>query len=166
MKPINWWTLLGIKIGSSRKYLPFWGEDIPEHQTIGLTSDKWARTLSGLRFHRNLPIPGLQQQQCTLQAAIDHVHNLEGQDKASAIELWIERILDASQGYRVAHNYTRDTPKAPPLPSGMWHKGEYLGHAHQIAQAYLQQWGNLWCQGEYPSHQELWTAIRTMIRTQ
>ena len=99
----------------------------PQHQELGLTADRWARILSGLKYHRNLRIPGLQQLQGTLQAVIDHIHNLEKQDKKSAVEDWIERILDASQGYRMAHNFTRGTPKAPPLPTGMWHKGEYLG---------------------------------------
>ena len=37
-------------------------------------------------------------------------------------------------------------------------------HPHVIAQVYLQQWGGLWGQEEYPSHQELWTAIRTHIK--
>ena len=64
----------------------------------------------------------------------------------------------------MAHNFTRGTPKAPPLPTGLWHKGQYLGHPHVIAQVFLQQWGGLWCQGEYPTHQELWTKIRTMIK--
>ena len=40
--------------------------DIPKHQELGLTADRWARTLSGLKFHRNTPIPGLQQLQGTL----------------------------------------------------------------------------------------------------
>ena len=126
MKPINLWTLLGTRQDPARNVCTS-GGDIPDHQTIRLTSDKWARTLSGLRLHRNMPILGLQKLQSTLQASIDHVLALEGKDKASAIELWIERILDASQGYRVAHNYTRGTPKAPPLPTGMWHKGNTLG---------------------------------------
>ena len=51
--------------------------DLPKHQDLGLTADRWARTLSGLKFHRNLTMPGLQQLQGTLQAAIDHVHNVE-----------------------------------------------------------------------------------------
>ena len=91
---------------------------------------------------------------------------MEGQDKASAIEQWIDRILDASEGYRVAHSYTRGTPKAPPLPTGMRHRGKYLGHPHQIAQVYLEHLGHLWCQGEYPEHQWLWTKMKKTIKEQ
>ena len=40
--------------------------DTPKHQELGLTADRWARTLSGIRFHRNMSIPGLQQLQSTL----------------------------------------------------------------------------------------------------
>ena len=72
-------------------------------------------------------IPGLQQVQSTLQDSIDHVQVLEGKDKASAIELWIERILDASQGYRVAHNYTRGTSKPRRCPWACGTKGNTLG---------------------------------------
>ena len=61
--------------------------DTPKHQDLGLTSDRWARTLSGLKFHRNMALPGLQQLQSTLQASIGHVQTLEGKEKASAIEL-------------------------------------------------------------------------------
>ena len=71
------------------------GGNTPKHSEVGLQADKWARTLSGLRFPRNISITGLQQLQETYQAAVGHIQKLEGQDKASAIELWIERILDA-----------------------------------------------------------------------
>ena len=87
--------------------------DSPPHEELGLTTDRWARTLSGLKPHRNLNITGLQNLQGTLQASIDHVHNLEKLDKKSAVEKWIERILDASHGYRLAHNFTRGTPLRP-----------------------------------------------------
>eukprot|EP00973_Karenia_brevis_P070350 9779554-Karenia_brevis.AAC.1 len=29
---------------------------------------------------------------------------------------WVDRILDNKTGYRLAHNWTRGTPKAPPPP--------------------------------------------------
>ena len=138
--------------------------DKPSHEDLGLTQDKWNRTLTGLKYHRTFNIPGLQNLQNILQAGINHVLNLEKLDRKSAVEEWIDKILDASQGYRLAHNFTRGTPKAPPLPSGLWHKGQYLGHPHQIAQVYLQQWGGLWCQGAYPEHQELWTKLKEMIK--
>ena len=94
----------------------------PSNKEVGLEADKWARTLNGLRFHSNMNVRGLQQLQDAFQASIGNIQKLEGQDKASAIEQWIDRILDASQGYRVAHSYTRGTHKAPPLPTGLWHK--------------------------------------------
>ena len=60
----------------------------------------------------------------------------------SAVEQWLDRILDPSQGYRVAHRVARGTPKAPPLPTELLDKGKYLGHPRLIAQVYLDQWGD------------------------
>ena len=68
---------------------------------------------------------------------------LENQDRKQVFEDWIERILDASEGYKKAHAFTRGTPKAPPLPTQIWVKDEYVGHPHEIAQVYLQEWGAL-----------------------
>ena len=46
----------------------------------------------------------------------------------------------------------------------MWHKGKYLGHPHLIAQVYLDQWGALWGQQDYPEHQVLWGKMRSIIQ--
>eukprot|EP00973_Karenia_brevis_P025809 3562116-Karenia_brevis.AAC.1 len=41
---------------------------------------------------------------------------------------WVERILNHSEGYRLAHSWTRGTPKAPPLPTSGTYNGIHFGH--------------------------------------
>eukprot|EP00973_Karenia_brevis_P064812 9002314-Karenia_brevis.AAC.1 len=36
---------------------------------------------------------------------------------------WVDRILNQKEGYRMAHNWTRGTPKAPPLPTSATYDG-------------------------------------------
>ena len=99
----------------------------PSHENLILTQDKWNRALSGLKYHRTFNIPGLQTLQAILQAGINHVLNLEQLDRQSAVEEWIEKILDPTQGYRLAHSFTRGTPKAPLCHQGCGIKGNILG---------------------------------------
>ena len=114
----------------------------PAHEGLGLDQDKWRRIVSGINNHRRLNINAINNIQQVLSAAVSHIHKLEGQDKTSAVEQWLDRILDPSQGYSLAHRVARVTPKAPPLPTELWDKDKYLGHPHLIiAQAFLDQWG-------------------------
>ena len=88
-----------------------------------------------------------------MQASIEHVNVFENQDRKTTFDEWIDRILDASEGYRKAHAFTRGTAKAPPLPTQIWIKDQYVGHPHEIAQVHLEEWGSLWGQPEYAEHQ-------------
>ena len=54
--------------------------------------------------------------------------------------------MDASIGYKKAHNWTRPTSKAPPLPTHMWRKSKYYRHPHEIRNILLQEWGSIWTQ--------------------
>eukprot|EP00973_Karenia_brevis_P040047 5530506-Karenia_brevis.AAC.1 len=47
---------------------------------------------------------------------------------------WVERILNQKEGYRMAHNWTRGTPKAPPLPTAATIEGHPYGHPSVRAQ--------------------------------
>eukprot|EP00973_Karenia_brevis_P085879 11912164-Karenia_brevis.AAC.1 len=40
---------------------------------------------------------------------------------------WVDKILNQSEGYRLAHNWTRGTPKAPPLPTSATYEGTHYG---------------------------------------
>ena len=91
--------------------------NIPKHEELGLEMDKWMRIVSGINNHRRLNINAINNFQDVLGAAIGHIQRLEGQDKKSAIEQWLDRILDPREGYRVAHGVARGISKAPPLPT-------------------------------------------------
>eukprot|EP00973_Karenia_brevis_P073122 10157301-Karenia_brevis.AAC.1 len=41
----------------------------------------------------------------------------EAKTNREAFAECVDRILDQRAGYRLAHNWTRGTPKAPPLPA-------------------------------------------------
>eukprot|EP00973_Karenia_brevis_P048514 6733791-Karenia_brevis.AAC.1 len=41
---------------------------------------------------------------------------------------WVDRILNHREGYRLARNSTRGTPKAPPLPTSATYDGIHDGH--------------------------------------
>ena len=74
---------------------------------------------------------------------------------------WMEEILDASMGYKKAHNWTRPNSKAPPLPTHMWKKGKYVSHPHEMGDILLKQWGNGWTQGMGKEMaEEMWGKIR------
>ena len=94
----------------------------PAQDCIGLEVDKWARTLAALRNHCQLNRKAINTVQDAIKPATGYIHVLENTHKASAIEEWIERILDTSQGYRKARAFKRGTPKAPPLPTEIWDK--------------------------------------------
>ena len=113
----------------------------PNHEEVGLEADKWARTLAALLRHSQLNDNALTNIRDTVKASIDNINVLENQDRKSAFDEWIDRILDASEGYRKAHAFTRGSPKAPPLPTQIWVKDQYVGHPHEIAQVYLNEWG-------------------------
>ena len=61
-------------------------------------ADEWERTLAALSWHRQLNNNALNQLQDTVKAYIGHIHVLEDNDRTSAVEQWVERTLDASQG--------------------------------------------------------------------
>ena len=85
-------------------------------------------------------------------------------EESEAITDWIEEILDASQGYKKAHTWTRGTSKAPPLATHMWRKGKYVGHPHEMGNYLLQDWSKIWTQelaGDMPY--QLWEKIKQMI---
>ena len=86
----------------------------PKHEQIGLEVEKWARTLAAFQRHRQFNQNALTTIRDTIQASIEHANMLENQDRKNVFDEWIDRILDASEGYRKAHAFTRGTPKAPP----------------------------------------------------
>ena len=88
----------------------------PKHSEVGLEAGKWARTLAALKGHRQLNNNAVTELRNTIQASIDYVRSLEDKDKKQAFDEWIERILDASQGYRQAHAFYQGSTQGPPTP--------------------------------------------------
>ena len=71
--------------------------EIFANQELGLEQDKWMRVISGIKNHRMLNINAINRIQDVLTAAMGHIQKLEGQDKTSAVEQWLDRILDPTQ---------------------------------------------------------------------
>ena len=72
--------------------------------------------------------------------------------------------MDASQGYKRAHNWTRGTSKASQLPTHMWRKGKFIRHPHEMGSYLLEDWSKIWTQelDEEMPHQ-LWGKIKSLI---
>ena len=86
-------------------------------------------------------------------------------EDSEAITDWIEDILDASQGHRKAHAWTRGTSKAPPLPTHMWKKGEYVSHPHEMGKHLLADWSKVWTQENKQGMPiNLWGQLKTLIK--
>eukprot|EP00973_Karenia_brevis_P093669 12418466-Karenia_brevis.AAC.1 len=75
------------------------------------------RLCSALRFTSNLGIAALSRLQDQFVHAITAAGPREAKHKRVGFAEWVERILNQQEGYRPAHNWTRGTPKAPPLPT-------------------------------------------------
>ena len=69
-------------------------------------------------------------------------------------------------GYKKAHNWTRPTSKAPPLPTHMWKKGKYYNHPHEMGGMLLQEWGSIWTQklGQDLATR-MWARLNQVIKT-
>eukprot|EP00973_Karenia_brevis_P096149 12430843-Karenia_brevis.AAC.1 len=60
---------------------------------------------------------------------------------------WVDRILNQHERYRLAHNWTRGTPKAPPLPTSATIAGVHYGHPAELGARYQKDWDQLWTHG-------------------
>ena len=80
------------------------------------------------------------------QSCINYKLAERRKEDANHITDWIEEILDATMGYKKAHNWTRPESKAPPLPTSMWRKGKYISHPHQMGAHLLDDWSGIWTQ--------------------
>ena len=79
------------------------------------------------------------------QSYINYKLAARRKEDSNQVTDWIEEILDASMRYKKAHNWTRPTSKAPPLPTHMWRKGKYISHPHEMGDILLREWGNTLC---------------------
>eukprot|EP00973_Karenia_brevis_P085065 11805795-Karenia_brevis.AAC.1 len=80
--------------------------------------NRFAATIcSALKHHTNMGIPALQRMQEKLAQAITEAGPREAKHNRDGYAEWVERILNQREGYRLAHNWARGTPRAPPLPT-------------------------------------------------
>eukprot|EP00973_Karenia_brevis_P086544 12001071-Karenia_brevis.AAC.1 len=78
---------------------------------------------SALKYLSNMGIPALNRMQDKLAQAIAEAISREAKHNREVFAEWVERILNQREGYRMAHNWTRGTPKAPPLPTSGTYDG-------------------------------------------
>eukprot|EP00973_Karenia_brevis_P010101 1367350-Karenia_brevis.AAC.1 len=80
--------------------------------------NRFAATIcSALKHFSNMGIPALNRMQDKLAQAITEAIPREARHNRAGYDEWVECILNQREGYRLAHNWTRGTPKAPPLPT-------------------------------------------------
>eukprot|EP00973_Karenia_brevis_P003448 475493-Karenia_brevis.AAC.1 len=68
-------------------------------------------------------MPALIKLQDTRAKAIAEAGPKEAKHNRQGYAKWVDRILNQREGYRLAHNWTRGTPKAPPLPTTAAYNG-------------------------------------------
>eukprot|EP00973_Karenia_brevis_P072707 10098612-Karenia_brevis.AAC.1 len=82
---------------------------------------------SALKFLKKLGIPALNRLQDNLAQAITEAMPKEAKHNRQGYAEWVDRILNQKEGYRLAQNWTRGTPKAPPLPTSATDDGVHYG---------------------------------------
>eukprot|EP00973_Karenia_brevis_P024124 3329545-Karenia_brevis.AAC.1 len=87
-----------------------------------------ATACAALKHLRNIGIPALNRMQEKLVQAITEAILREVKHNRAGYAEWVERILNHREGSRLAHNWTRGTPKAPPLPTSGTYGGVHYGH--------------------------------------
>eukprot|EP00973_Karenia_brevis_P069386 9648641-Karenia_brevis.AAC.1 len=61
--------------------------------------------------------------------AIKQAWPREAKHNNAGCEEWVDRILNQREGYRLAHNWRRGTPKVPPPPpTSATIDGQHDGH--------------------------------------
>ena len=113
---------------------------LPPHKDMGLSEGDKGRFITAAKHARNFSTQQLTHMIAKSQASINYKLAERRKEDANHITDWIEEILDASMGYKKAHNWTRPESKAPPLPTSMWKKGQYISHPHQMGGHYLKDW--------------------------
>eukprot|EP00973_Karenia_brevis_P061413 8538961-Karenia_brevis.AAC.1 len=83
---------------------------------------------SAFKHLRVLGINALAKMQDILAKAIAEAEPKEAKHHRQGCAEWVDRILNPNEGYRLAHNWTRGAPKAPPLPTSATIEGHDFGH--------------------------------------
>eukprot|EP00973_Karenia_brevis_P034235 4722117-Karenia_brevis.AAC.1 len=93
-------------------------------ETRAVIDTRFASTVcSTLRHLSNMGVPALTRLQDKLAKAIAEAIPREAKHNRAGYAECVGRILNRKEGYRLAHNLTRGTPKAPPLPTSGTYDG-------------------------------------------
>eukprot|EP00973_Karenia_brevis_P022182 3052260-Karenia_brevis.AAC.1 len=91
-------------------------------------------------------VPALNRLQDKLAKAIAEAIPREAEHNRAGYAEWVERILNQKEGYRLAHNWTRGTPKTPPLPTSGTYDGVHYGNPSTLGPKFQRDWEALWVQ--------------------
>eukprot|EP00973_Karenia_brevis_P093288 12416634-Karenia_brevis.AAC.1 len=103
-----------------------------------------ATICSALKHLGNMGIPALNRLQDKLAQAIAEAIPNEARHNRAGYAEWVERIINQREGYRLAHNWTRGIPKAPPLPTSGTYDGIHYGHLSALGPKFQRDWEALW----------------------
>ena len=96
---------------------------LPDHKDMGVEQREKMPFVTVAKHARNFSLQQMQNIIAKSQSYINFKLATRRKEDSNQITDWIEEILDASTGYKKAHNCTRPTSKAPPLRTHMWKKG-------------------------------------------
>eukprot|EP00973_Karenia_brevis_P003252 447432-Karenia_brevis.AAC.1 len=85
-------------------------------------------------------IPALHRMQDKLAQAIAEAIPREAKRNKAGYAEWVERIPNQREGYRSAHNWTRGTPKAPPLATSGTCDRVHYGHPSTLGLKFQRGW--------------------------
>eukprot|EP00973_Karenia_brevis_P038119 5256319-Karenia_brevis.AAC.1 len=89
-------------------------------------------------------IPALNRLQDKLAQAIAEAITREAKHNRAGYAEWVECILNQKEGYRLAHNWTRGTPKAPPVPTSGTDDGVHCRNPSPLGLKFQRDWEALW----------------------
>ena len=119
---------------------------LPASKHMGIKEADKVRFVAAARQMANFNEEQIKHIIARSQSFINYRLAASRKEDSEAITDWVEDILDASQGYREAHAWTRGSSKAPPLPTHMWRQGKYISHPHEMAGHLLHDWAKIWTQ--------------------
>eukprot|EP00973_Karenia_brevis_P024693 3405205-Karenia_brevis.AAC.1 len=110
-------------------------------------------------------IPALNRFQDRLAQAIAEAIPREAKHNRAGYAEWAGRILHQKEGYRLAHNWTRGTLKAPPLPTSGTYDGVHYGNPITLGPKFQRGWEALWVQEDITFRVQMYKLMQG-IQTQ
>ena len=119
------------------------GVSVP-HKIEGLSDAERLTLSNGLRNIATAEREAVNALRASARKAYTRADHAMKEQEHDDLTNWIDRILDPARGYTEAHEWTRGTSKAPPLPTYLiveeGDQSHTYGHPHELGPKYVKDW--------------------------